>query len=477
MASQANSSSVAFKIAENDIPGASLAGRKPAELKNEELRFWLKCRGDPGKGLKTKAELVKRVEEYIETGRDQDIVDPDPNSLYTRRKEQHQSSSSVSSDSGQQRRVKFPESGWSTSLTNMPMFTRAEMNNHVTKSGKSISNQDHHSVPTGLRKAKTFLEDEYLHEIEATSDQRYFYFRAKCCHSFPGTVGFCNHVLALMLKSCKYTLYDCKSTKDLCQDQDQNPGVACTSELQKWHNKGGGKNIVSQPVMEVQVNKTRLDEARTRPGVRSLLYEARVNNVHDKEKEHLLKTKLKELSPNMGLAQMADDNVDENLVETKFGKCQVGSLLSYQVAFTESNFTATADINTVPRQQGVNCQEMNFPRFPLRNELDMDIPDNLTDAQKKVLDKLMIDEDKINEVEKATRQQAECDKWKDERCYRFTASRFNLIRKRKRNHDNFAQTLMHPKPFTSKYVDHGRKYEPVALLEYEKFMQSRKNSS
>lgn len=60
MASQANSSSVAFKIAENDIPGASLAGRKPAELKNEELRFWLKCRGDPGKGLKTKAELVKR---------------------------------------------------------------------------------------------------------------------------------------------------------------------------------------------------------------------------------------------------------------------------------------------------------------------------------------------------------------------------------------------------------------------------------
>ena len=45
---------------ENDIPGASLAGRKPAQLKNEELRFWLKCRGDPGKGLKTKAELVKR---------------------------------------------------------------------------------------------------------------------------------------------------------------------------------------------------------------------------------------------------------------------------------------------------------------------------------------------------------------------------------------------------------------------------------
>ena len=32
---------------------------------------------------------------------------------------------------------------------------------------------------------------------------------------------------------------------------------------------------------------------------------------------------------------------------------------------------------------------------------------------------------------------------------------------------------MHPKPFTSKYVQHGIKYEPVALHEYEKFMKNR----
>ena len=43
-----------------DIPGASLHGRKPSELKNDELKFWLRCRGDRAKGLKTKAELVKR---------------------------------------------------------------------------------------------------------------------------------------------------------------------------------------------------------------------------------------------------------------------------------------------------------------------------------------------------------------------------------------------------------------------------------
>ena len=113
-------------LEENDIPGASLRGRKPSELKNEDLKSWLKCRGDPAKGLKTKAELVKRwemtsfpfayvtcksfsspfwsafyaflrVEGYIRSGRDKIIVDPDPNWLYTKRKQQRSSTPSASS--------------------------------------------------------------------------------------------------------------------------------------------------------------------------------------------------------------------------------------------------------------------------------------------------------------------------------------------------------------------------------------------
>ena len=56
----ASTASTSVSVMENDIPGASFAGRKPAQLKNENLKFWLKCRGDPGKGLETKAELVKR---------------------------------------------------------------------------------------------------------------------------------------------------------------------------------------------------------------------------------------------------------------------------------------------------------------------------------------------------------------------------------------------------------------------------------
>ena len=39
-------------------------------------------------------------------------------------------------------------------------------------------------MPTNIKKAKTFLLDEYLNKIEANSNQRYFYFKAKCYHSF-----------------------------------------------------------------------------------------------------------------------------------------------------------------------------------------------------------------------------------------------------------------------------------------------------
>ena len=64
MASASNVSNPTF-LTENDIPGTSLFEIKPEELKISELKFWLKCRGDAGIRLKTKAELVKRVNDYI----------------------------------------------------------------------------------------------------------------------------------------------------------------------------------------------------------------------------------------------------------------------------------------------------------------------------------------------------------------------------------------------------------------------------
>jgi hypothetical protein len=150
--------------------------------------------------------------------------------------------------------------------------------------------------------------------------------------------------MALMFKICKFSLFSSQTTTDLCTDEDENSELACTSQLQKWHKKGGRANIEPQPVMEVEVNKTKLDETTVRSGVKPLLYDARAITCHNNSAEEKLN-----IHANMGLAQMACGQYNANYVEAKYGKCKVGSFLSYQVSVTESNFRAEADLGEVLR--------------------------------------------------------------------------------------------------------------------------------
>ena len=246
------------------------------------------------------------------------VVDPDPDKIYTKRKTRL--SNLPAERSPETSAPKYQSNGWGKSLERMPPFSRAEMNQHIESSGKRVGNADYHSIPTNLRKARTFLKDEYLKDIEANSNERYFYLRAKCYHSFRKNdaphslrsilcivlgqvmhatpvhvkleVGYCNHVLALMFKACKFSLYDSQKTDDLNQENDEQPDLACTLQLQRWHAKGRGDNIHPQPVMEVTVSKTKLDETKTRKGVKSLLYEARMKPSHDLQAEVDLKKTL-----------------------------------------------------------------------------------------------------------------------------------------------------------------------------------------
>ena len=80
-------------------------------------------------------------------------------------------------------------------------------------------------------------------------------------------------------------MYDSKKTDDLNQENDEHPDLVCTSQLQRWHAKGHGDNIHPQPLMEITVSKTKLDETKIREGVNSLLYGARMNPSHDLQSE------------------------------------------------------------------------------------------------------------------------------------------------------------------------------------------------
>ena len=96
------------------------------------------------------------------------------------------------------------------------------MNHRISKSGKRVHlTCKAHSIPMSIRKATTFLNNEYLKSISAASDENYFYLQSHCSHSFQkndvpqnlkvtlcifsgevkhascsciaGKVGFCNH--------------------------------------------------------------------------------------------------------------------------------------------------------------------------------------------------------------------------------------------------------------------------------------------
>lgn len=124
--------------------------------------------------------------------------------------------------------------------------------------------------------------------------------------------------------------------------------------------------------------------------------------------------------------------------------------MSYQTVLTESIFSARVDLTSVARVNRVAPELAQYPRFPLTGEAEMVIPWVLTEAEENLLSSLSVDEENIHPIEKSTVESSASDMWRKERTYRFTASKFHAVTKRQRNHGSFAESLMHPKPFSSK---------------------------
>ncbi|PFX29627.1 hypothetical protein AWC38_SpisGene5601 [Stylophora pistillata] len=102
--------------------------------------------------------LVQSLEEYVSRRLDHDIVDPDPAMIYTKGNlyrmgvNSHRTaddSSVIASSStpspGTQWKQKIPSECWGSSLEKAPLFTKAEMDRHIGKSGKHIVEGEHKS--------------------------------------------------------------------------------------------------------------------------------------------------------------------------------------------------------------------------------------------------------------------------------------------------------------------------------------------
>lgn len=59
---------------------------------------------------------------------------------------------------------------------------------------------------------------------------------------------------------------------------------------------------------------------------------------------------------------------------------------------------------------------ITFPRFPLKPPAEqIVIPGQIYEAEKTLLERLQVDEEKINDIESKTRGQADSEEWRNER--------------------------------------------------------------
>lgn len=210
--------------------------------------------------------------------------------------------------------------------------------------------------------------------------------------------------------------------------------------------------------MDVIATKVKSDDEKSAKGIRCQLYEAHKIPQHNIKEEEKFKTAIASINPKMGIATLLSNPVSE-MVQTKFGSSPVGSTNSYQLLYTEANFWVNININSVPRLPNSNIDINSYPCFPLKDSILRAYPDTVSGEERTFLTSLEVDENQINDIELETRDQASSYKWKEQRKFRFTASRFHLISRKQQNHETFAKDLMNPKKFASRHTSHGKKYE------------------
>lgn len=155
---------------------------------------------------------------------------------------------------------------------------------------------------------------------------------AKCSPSCAaGKSRFCNHMLALMLKVCIYTLHNCVNVTELKDEVDQNSSTVCTSALQTWH-KPRVEGISPYRVMESAVFKTRLQDHKSSDIITCQLYEARKVNRKSKLQDSFVSSP-QSIDLNFGLIQSCDvrKTGKGEHVETRFEESPAGSFGSYQL--------------------------------------------------------------------------------------------------------------------------------------------------
>ena len=132
-----------------------------------------------------------------------------------------------------------------------------------------------------------------------------------------------------------------------------------TSVPQEW-DKPRTLGVAPEPIMKSTVQKAK--QAQRSRSVKCTLYEARTPDTieNDSAKIAQVQRKLKDKNPLYGFTYMASTETgDTEYVKTRLKSVTpVGSVLSYQLALTEGDFSVTCDALNMARfdcQEACNC--------------------------------------------------------------------------------------------------------------------------
>ena len=439
------------------------------------------------KFLIQKWKLFFRVQSFMNTGIKYAIVDPDPGQSYSRSKKAkcHQCSKVTQTTSTpieytDEILLKAPKDGWGKATCGVPNgFSYLSISNFARKSGKKSA-----YVEKPLEKGYKFFFEGYVHNVTSVSTDQYCYLKAKCfrsqrknqqphqinvaidgascdimaakCSCVAGSTGYCNHVIGL--------LYLVDHSKKMQLTEFPQEGT-CTDNPQQWH-RPRTKGINPEPVMSCSVIRPAYSK-RPVVGIKPSIYEARGPEAQQNDMSSLIQM-MSAIDPSLGICNL--NHSKRETVQTSMGfHASVGSVLSYQLAVCEGDFSVTSMLSP---SDTVNDIPDKYPALPL-NSTEMFQVKSTNPQVTQYLQKVQVNKEESIKLERDTLGQNTNQKWYDVRKERLTCSTFGLILQRKTVTDKFLKDLVVPKNIAHvPAIKYGLDNESKALERYTQYMKN-----
>lgn len=377
---------------------------------------------------------------------------------------------------------------WDKSLSEMPMFTLREIQKHRVMCGKGKA-----IIKTSDR-GRMFKNEGYVDtdDIFTKSCVDTFKVKGSCrasmkqvkrnmcvtlskesgvvtdakCNCPAGKSGYCNHLMALLFELADYSLNELKLVPE---------EVACTSKNRQW---GVPSDKFKYPKAVMSTSLSRTGEDLDIKGITCTLYDPLKNSDENfQSRLQRLSEQIQEKDVRIGFGHVIDTELP--ISSTGFGNFSIGSALGYQLAPFEENFEILSSVKKSHNVCALSYDENSLLPLPQKiiSYNHNVFPTNwgkLTYSEMIALNRIFPETlEACQDIEEKTVGQDKNNYWFEERKNRITSSQAHKVFIRKRNFESLVVSLRgktnYPK-FVQKALNHGKKFEKVAMQKFHDLM-------